>query len=86
VLNTSANIPAAYLDMVEDGRNDYTLTLTSPYILLKYVSHIVPYSITFSPSPSCIKYSNKLPVSNGCASSTQLLNVFHERVVYFNIS
>jgi hypothetical protein len=70
-LNISANIPAAYLNMVEEGQNDYTLSSSSPFILLKYISHIIPYTIKFDPNPSCIKYGNKLPLSPNCTSPTQ---------------
>lgn len=67
-VNTSANIPAAYMNMIDDAQNDYVITSSNPYVLTKYVSHIIPYSITFDPMPSCIKYGNKLPITGSCMS------------------
>lgn len=58
-LNLSANIPAAYTSLVDNVENTFTLTPQSPFVLLKYTPHILPYSITFSPSTvsTCIKYA-----------------------------
>jgi hypothetical protein len=86
VMNISANIPAAYLDMVEEGQNDYTITSSTPFILLKYVSHIIPYTIKFDPYPSCIKYGNELPLPTNCTAPSQMPQTFRDSVVYFNIS
>jgi hypothetical protein len=85
-VNSSANIPAAYIDLVEDGDNNYVISSSQPYILLKYMSHIVPYTITINPLPNCIKYGNKLPIPDTCVASTALPTQYHERVIYFNIS
>jgi hypothetical protein len=71
-VNTSANIPSAYLDMIEDVRNDYVISANNPYVLLKYVGHISPYTINFDPVPSCIKYGNKLPLENTCVSPSSM--------------
>jgi hypothetical protein len=53
---------------------------------LKYKSHIIPYTITFNPTPSCIRYGNKLPLPTTCMSTSQIPNIFTYDVVYFNIT
>lgn len=71
---------------MEDGDNNYIISKANPYILLKYVSHIVPYSITIDPLPGCVKLGSKLPIPDICVASTDLPTQYHDRVVYFNIS
>lgn len=82
--NTSANVPQRYMNIIDDAQNDYTLTAETPYILLKYSSHIIPFSIKFDPSPDCIAYGTMLPFDQNC--SINMPTTFHEKVVYFNIS
>lgn len=86
-LNTTPNIPAAYQNLIDDADNNFVLTQNSPYILLKYISHIVPYTITFNPMPNCIKYGTKLPIENGeCVAPAAMPNNFTDAIVYFNVS
>lgn len=84
-LNTTPNIPAAYQSLIDDAQNDYTLSQGSPYTLLKYISHIIPYTITFNPQPNCIMYGNKLPIPTLCAGNS-LPTSFTDPVLYFNVS
>lgn len=69
-LNLSANIPSAYTSLVDNTENSFTLTSSSPFALLKYTPHILPYSITFSTSAvsTCIKYGFSLPIPDICVS------------------
>lgn len=72
------------MNIIDDAQNDYTLSAKTPYILLKYSSHILPFSIKFDPTPDCIAFGTKLPFDQNCA--TEPPTIFHDKVVYFNIS
>ena len=83
-LNTSANIPQRYLTIIDNTQNDYTLNSTSPYILLKYSSHIIPFTLKFQPAPDCIASGTELPFPQDCLA--EVPTTYHSKVVYFNVS
>lgn len=74
------------MDLVEGVSNNQILSSSSPYLLVKYVSHIIPYTISFSPIPSCVRYGNKLPFNQTCLSLSDLPSVYYDTVAYFNIT
>ena len=87
VLDTDANVPARYLSLSENAQNDFIISEDTPYVLLKYASHIIPYSIVFSPEPSCISFGSSLPLSDSSpCNNADLPQKFTDPVIYFNVS
>ncbi len=72
------------MKLTDDTQNNYILNTDTPYQLLSFSSHIIPFTIVITGNPTCIKYGYSLPLNKTCA--TTLPSEFTEKVVYMNIS
>jgi len=83
-MDIAEDLPIRYTKLVDGTQSNFILTPDKPYALMTYSSHIIPYTISITGSPSCIKYGTTLPLDETCL--TTLPKSFTNKVVYFNIS
>lgn len=67
-LNVDTDIPAKYTKLVDGTQNYFQLGQDHPYELLTFSSHIIPYKISVTGNPKCIKYGYTLPLNQTCST------------------
>jgi len=83
-LDVDADIPAKYLRLVDGSQMNFVLTKSQPYQLFSFTSHIIPYRILITNSPTCIRMGSTLPLDKTC--QTSIPDSFTDKVLYFNVT